>query len=121
MPQRLIKEGILVLRNGKRVRPAIGKVFDLTEEEIRQLEAVRPQAIAKISGIEKDPQSVAVPENASSEEVQETQKTTLADMSKDELLALAAKMGLDVRKNASKDTLIEAIEAARDQSADDDL
>jgi hypothetical protein len=112
MPQRLIKEGILVLRNGKRVRPAIGKVFDLTEEEIRQLEAVRPQAIAKIRGIEKDPQSVAVSEKTGA---------PLADMSKEELLTLAAKMGLDVRKNASKDTLIEAIEAARNQSADDDL
>ena len=45
MPKRLINEGVLVVRNGRRVRPEIGKLFDLTTDEIAQLEAVRPSAI----------------------------------------------------------------------------
>lgn len=58
MAKRLIKEGVLVVRDGKRIRPEIGKVFDLTAEEIKQLEAIRPSAIAKIRDVEEDPASV---------------------------------------------------------------
>lgn len=58
MAKRLIKEGLLVIRDGKRVRPQIGKVFDLTAEEIEQIERVRPSAIAKLREVEVDPASV---------------------------------------------------------------
>lgn len=65
MAKRIIKEGILVVRDGKRIRPAIGKVFDLTADEIKQLESIRPNAIGKVGGVEEDPASipVAVDEN----------------------------------------------------------
>lgn len=57
MPKRIINEGILVIRDGKRVRPEIGKAFNLTDDEIKQLEAIRPEAIAKIGQVEDDPRS----------------------------------------------------------------
>ncbi len=58
MPKRLINEGVLVVRNGRRVRPEIGKLFDLTTDEIAQLEAVRPSAIGKLPTAEVDSASV---------------------------------------------------------------
>lgn len=57
MAKRIIQEGILVVRDGKRIRPQIGKAFDLTAEEIKQLEAIRPSAIANLREIEDDPAS----------------------------------------------------------------
>ena len=54
MPKRLIKEAILVVRNGQRIKPEIGKMFDLTDAEIKDLEAARPQAIAKAKEVEED-------------------------------------------------------------------
>lgn len=53
----LIKEGVLLMRNGKRVRPEIGKSFDLTDDEIKDIMKVRPQAIAKVPVVETDPNS----------------------------------------------------------------
>lgn len=57
MAKRIINEGITVVRDGKRVRPEIGKAFDLTAEEIAQLEKIRPKAIAKLDKVEDDPRS----------------------------------------------------------------
>lgn len=57
MAKRIINEGITVVRDGKRVRPEIGKAFDLTAEEIAQLEKIRPQAIDKLGKVEDDPRS----------------------------------------------------------------
>lgn len=60
MAKRIVKEGVVVLREGKRVRPAVGKAFDFTAEEIKQLEKVRPQAIGKLSEVEVDENSTDV-------------------------------------------------------------
>jgi len=53
----LIKESVLLMREGKRVRPEIGKSFDLTKEEIEDIKKVRPQAIADVPVVETDPNS----------------------------------------------------------------
>lgn len=58
MARYLIKESILVVRDGKRVSPEIGKSFDLTNVEIDQLKAIRPQAIEKLGKVEADPRSI---------------------------------------------------------------
>jgi len=53
----LIKESVLLMRDGKRVRPEIGKSFDLTKEEIEDIKRVRPQAISAVPVVETDPNS----------------------------------------------------------------
>lgn len=63
MAKRIVKEGVVVLREGKRVRPAVGKAFDFTAEEIKQLEKVRPQSIGKLSEVEVDENSTDVDGN----------------------------------------------------------
>lgn len=53
MPKLIAKEGIIVVRNGKRVRPEIGKAFDFTKDEVEQLMSVRPSAIAELPKVEE--------------------------------------------------------------------
>lgn len=54
MPKRMINEGVIVHRDGKRVRPEIGKLFDLTADEIADIEKVRPRAISTLKEVEED-------------------------------------------------------------------
>lgn len=65
MPKRLVLQTILLTRqvDGKNedVRPQIGKPFDFTAAELKQLEALNPDAIGKIIAGE-DPAS-AQPDN----------------------------------------------------------
>jgi hypothetical protein len=57
MPKQIVKEGVLVVRDGKRVYPKIGMQFDFTQAEIDQLQEIRPQAIAPLNAAKVDPQS----------------------------------------------------------------
>lgn len=107
MAQRIINESILVVRNGKRVAPAIGKAFDLTEQEIADLERIRPQAISALTQLVVDPQSTPTPD------VQDAPAMgDYAAMTKDQLTQLAESMGIDVPARATKDKLIELITTA---------
>ena len=54
MPKRMINEGVIVHRDGKRIRPEIGKLFDLTADEIADIEKVRPRAISTLKEVEED-------------------------------------------------------------------
>lgn len=36
MPQRVVQQSVVVMRDGKRVTPKIGETFDFTAEEIEQ-------------------------------------------------------------------------------------
>jgi len=121
MPQRLIKEAILVVRNGKRVKPEIGKSFNLTADEIAQLEAVRPQAIAKVNAVEEDPQSHTDAgsngnqgggEGGQGGEDGQTE-VDLEKLDRDQLADIATEMEITFAKNAGKTKLIELIQAAR--------
>lgn len=47
MAERIINSPILVVRDGKQVEPAIGKPFDLTDVEIKEIEKLNPTAISK--------------------------------------------------------------------------
>jgi hypothetical protein len=102
MPKRLINESITVVRGGKRVMPEIGKAFELTNDEIKSLEEVRPQAISSIKGVEVDPQSKPVAD-----------ESDLSKLDKAGLVALAEKLKVVVPKNANEAKLVELIEAAR--------
>lgn len=59
MPKRMINEGVIVHRDGKRVRPEIGKLFDLTADEIADIEKVRPRAISTLKEVEEDKRGTA--------------------------------------------------------------
>lgn len=59
MPKRMINEGVIVHRDGKRVRPEIGKLFDLTADEIADIEKVRPRAISTLKEVEEDKRGAA--------------------------------------------------------------
>lgn len=59
MPKRMINEGVIVHRDGKRIRPEIGKMFDLTADEIEQLEKIRPQAISTLKEVQEDKRGAA--------------------------------------------------------------
>lgn len=109
MAQRIINESILVVRDGKRITPKIGKVFDLTDSEIADLERVRPQAISKTVTAAVDPQSTAIVATADEDD--------LANLTKDQLITLAESKGIDVPARATKEKLIDLISAA--DSGDD--
>ena len=47
MPGRIVKQPILVVRDGKQVEPTIGKPFDFTDSEIKEIEQLNPGAIVK--------------------------------------------------------------------------
>lgn len=104
MAQRIINESILVVRDGKRITPKIGKVFDLTDSEIADLERVRPQAISKAVATAVDPQSTAI--------VATADEDGLANLTKDQLITLAESKGIDVPARATKEKLIDLISAA---------
>lgn len=57
MAKKLINETVVLQRDGKRVVPEIGKLFELTADEIKSIESVRPQAISDLETPETDPKS----------------------------------------------------------------
>jgi hypothetical protein len=57
MAKKIIKETVVLQRDGKRVVPEINKLFELTDDEIKSITAVRPQAISDVEVPETDPKS----------------------------------------------------------------
>lgn len=49
MPERIVKQPILVVRDGKQVEPVIGKPFNFTDTEVKEIEEMSPAAIAPIA------------------------------------------------------------------------
>jgi hypothetical protein len=47
MAERIVNSPILVVRDGKQVEPVIGKPFDFTDSEIKEIEKLTPSAITK--------------------------------------------------------------------------
>lgn len=47
MPKRKILQTVFLHRNGERVKPAIGSIIDLTDEEYKWLTANAPESIGK--------------------------------------------------------------------------
>jgi len=105
----LVNETIVVVRSGKRVKPTIGKKFDFTDDEIKQLKTMRPQAISVIGNIEADVQSVPVDDEGG-------ETVDLSKMTKAELLELAAQRDVAVASNASKADIIAALQGGDDDS-----
>lgn len=58
MPKRITMQGVIVQREDaskklKNFRPPIGKVFDYTQEELDDINAVNPAALAKVGEVEE--------------------------------------------------------------------
>lgn len=49
MAKRLVKKGVTVVRDGRRVRPEVGKLFDFSKEEIDGLNEADATALGKAS------------------------------------------------------------------------
>jgi hypothetical protein len=47
MPVRIPVKGVLVYRNGQQVRPEIGKPFEFTDIEIKDLDTIAPGHVRK--------------------------------------------------------------------------
>lgn len=47
MAERIVNSPILVVRDGKQVEPVIGKPFDFTDAEIKEIEKLTPTALSK--------------------------------------------------------------------------
>lgn len=47
MPKRKVIQTVILYRNGERVKPAIGSIFDFTADEVAQLAQVAPEALAR--------------------------------------------------------------------------
>lgn len=48
MPQRKVVQTVVLLRDGERIVPQVGKPFNFTAEELKRIEEVNPDAVAKI-------------------------------------------------------------------------
>lgn len=47
MPKRKVIQTVILYRNGERVKPAIGSIFDFTADEVKQLGEIAPEALAR--------------------------------------------------------------------------
>lgn len=54
MPKRSPVNTVVVMRDGKRVVPPIGKPFDFTAEEVADFERILPGSLAKVSRVVED-------------------------------------------------------------------
>jgi hypothetical protein len=54
MPNRLVKQTVIVVRDDKRVRPPIGKPFNFTKDEIEELNARNPNCIGPVTKVVED-------------------------------------------------------------------
>ena len=62
MPKRLVKKGVTVVRDGRRVRPEINKGFDFTKEEIDAINETDATALGtakEAEGVEEGTAEVA--------------------------------------------------------------
>lgn len=48
MPKRIVKAPVLVNRDGKRFTPRINEVFDFTDKELKEINALNPKAVERI-------------------------------------------------------------------------
>lgn len=47
MPKRKVAQTVIVVRNGERVKPKIGAIFDFSADELKKIETTNPNALLK--------------------------------------------------------------------------
>lgn len=47
MPKRKVLQTVIVHRDGQRLRPSLGEIFDFTVEEVASINSINPDALGK--------------------------------------------------------------------------
>lgn len=63
MPQRKVVQTVIVFRDGQRIRPAIGEIFNFTQKELDAINSMNPGALDRPI-IEVDAEDQAAKEKA---------------------------------------------------------
>ena len=66
MPQRKVVQTVIVFRDGQRIRPAIGEIFNFTQKELEAINSMNPGALDR-PVIEVDAEEQAAKEQAEKE------------------------------------------------------
>lgn len=66
MPQRKVVQTVIVFRDGQRIRPAIGEIFNFTQKELDAINSMNPGALDRPI-IEVDAEDQAAKEQAAKE------------------------------------------------------
>lgn len=66
MPQRKVVQTVIVFRDGQRIRPAIGEIFNFTQKELEAINSMNPGALDR-PVIEVDAEEQAAKEQAAKE------------------------------------------------------
>lgn len=66
MPQRKVVQTVIVFRDGQRIRPAIGEIFNFTQKELEAINSMNPGALDRPI-IEVDAEDQAAKEQAAKE------------------------------------------------------
>lgn len=108
MPKRITRGTVVLTRNGKRVVPTIGKLFDYTADELDKINKLNPNAVAK-------------PQEAAAEFIDANAKSkTEAELKAEE--EAAAKAEADAKAKAEADAKAKAKGTALStKKADDEL
>lgn len=103
-----VKKGVTVVRDGKRVRPELGKTFDFTADERDSILGVDPAALAKPAGEEEGEAATA----------STSARTTTTTTSSAESSQSKARGG---KKTATANKSDEEADGEADGEAEDDL
>lgn len=47
MPKRKVAQTVIVYRDGQRLKPAIGEIFDFTDDEMQSINRINPEALTR--------------------------------------------------------------------------
>lgn len=75
MPQRKVVQTVIVFRDGQRIRPAIGEIFNFTQKELEAINSMNPGALDRPI-IEVDAEDQAAKEKAPVQEEKSDAKAT---------------------------------------------
>lgn len=75
MPQRKVVQTVIVFRDGQRIRPAIGEIFNFTQKELESINSMNPGALDRPI-IEVDAEDQAEKEKAPVQEEKPDAKAT---------------------------------------------
>ena len=75
MPQRKVVQTVIVFRDGQRIRPAIGEIFNFTQKELEAINSMNPGALDR-PVIEVDAEEQAAKETEPAQEEKSDAKAT---------------------------------------------
>ena len=97
----------------QKVKVEVKEVAAKVKEEVQEVKEIIVEKVAEIKEvIEEAKEEVVEAVIESKEEIKEEVSTSLEDLSKDELMEKAQEMGITIRKNWGKKTLLSKIKNA---------